>query len=112
VGTILKLPAKKDDAGGSFVDAASVKLNICISSWCHTNCGVSFGNEIQGLNVNNGNAIANVSSTVNVGDTVFKVGRTTGRTEGRVTSVTLPVKQEDGTMSHNNIEIRRYPCGM
>ncbi len=104
VGTVLKLPAKADDAGGNYVDAALVKLNICISSWCHTNCGVSFANEIQGLNLNNGNAIADITNTLNVGDTVFKVGRTTGRTVGRVTSINLPVNQPGG-LSHNNIEI-------
>jgi hypothetical protein len=105
VGKVLKLAPKKDDPGGSFVDAALVQLNICISSWCHTNCGVSFANEIQGLNVNNSNGIADVNNTVNVGDTVFKVGRTTGRTVGRVTAVAKPVTQEDGSLSHNNIEI-------
>jgi hypothetical protein len=106
VGTVLKLPPLADDAGGNFVDAASVKLNICISSWCHTNCGVSFANEIQGLNINNSNAIADVNNTVAVGDTVFKVGRTTGRTVGRVTAVNLPVTLEDGRTVHNNIEIQ------
>jgi hypothetical protein len=100
VGKVTKLPNKGNDASGSYVDAALVKLNICISSWCHTNCGVSFANVIQGLNVNSSNAIADVSNTVNVGDTVFKVGRTTGRTVGRVTAVALPT-----TAGGNNIEI-------
>lgn len=106
VGTILKMPPKADDKNGSYVDAASAQLNICISSWCHTNCGVSFANEILGLAVNGSNKIADVSSTVNIGDVVYKVGRTTGRTVGKVTALAIPVTNEDGTTVNNNIEVQ------
>lgn len=106
VGKILNMPPKADDKNGSYVDAASAQLNICISSWCHTNCGVSFANEIKGLAINNSNAIADVSNTLNVGDVVYKVGRTTGRTVGKVTALAIPLIIQGGTTVHNNIEIQ------
>jgi hypothetical protein len=35
-----------------WIDCASAKLDISISSCCDTNCGVSFRNEIMGLSIN------------------------------------------------------------
>src|SRR5690606_27223983 len=34
-----------------YLDCATAKLDICISSWCNTNCGVSYKNEIRALNI-------------------------------------------------------------
>jgi hypothetical protein len=112
VGTVLKLPPKQDDANGVYVDAASVKLAISVSSWCHTNCGVSFGNgsEILGLSVNSSNRIASVRDTSAnpfvTGETVFKVGRATGRTVGRLTG-NLIITEDPVThqLGHNLIEV-------
>jgi hypothetical protein len=69
-----------------YVDAAAAQLKISISSCCHCNCGVSFGNTIRGLNVNGVNTIADVA-TAKKGDTVFKVGRQTSRTVGIVKKI-------------------------
>lgn len=106
VGTVLAMPAKADHAG-HFVDAASVKLNICISSWCHSNCGVSFGKDIQGLALGTParNDIHDVSSAVAMGDVVYKVGRTTGRTVGTVSGVHVPLQKTPTMLVHDNIEI-------
>ena len=87
VGTILTPAPKGADKNGNYVDAASVQLNICISSWCHTNCGVSFANQVLGLAINNSNAIKDIRNAVLVGDVVYKVGRITGRTVGKVNHV-------------------------
>ena len=79
-----------EPASDFWIDCATAKLNICISSLCHTNCGVSFANEIIGLNVAGGNALLDVARARH-GETVFKVGRTTRRTEGVVSEVALPI---------------------
>jgi hypothetical protein len=114
IGTVLGLPDKRDypdNPSGFFVDAASVALNICVSSWCDTNCGVSFAPGVLGLDLPRSNvdlaltnAIADVA-TARQGDVVVKVGRSTGRTVGVVTEVALPVENPGGVIVHNNIEI-------
>ncbi|MDD5630460.1 MAG: hypothetical protein PHI13_00320 [Methylococcales bacterium] len=89
-----------------WVDAATAKIDISISSWCNTNCGVHFKNNILGLNItrNNGtsnSAIDNVArlkhSDLQSGSpyVVYKVGGRTGRTVGKVTDVGVP--SLDGT---------------
>jgi hypothetical protein len=105
VGTVLKLADKKDDLSGSYVDAASVKLDICISSWCNSNCRLSFNKDIQGLAIGGRNDIHDVSNTVAMGEVVVKVGRTTGRTVGTVTGVHVATKNPDGVLVHDNIEV-------
>jgi hypothetical protein len=113
VGTILKMAGKADHhfkypdgtEGDYYVDAASVKLDFCISSWCHTNCGNSFANEVQGLRLNNSDAIADVAQAQN-GDTVYKVGRSTGRTVGRITDIVFPPIINDGSHGSNVIQIK------
>jgi hypothetical protein len=89
-----------EPAGDFWIDCATAKLNICISSCCHTNCGVSFANEIIGLNVAGGNALVDVARARH-GETVFKVGRTTGRTEGTVSDVAAVVS--GGGLTANGI---------
>jgi hypothetical protein len=113
VGTVLKMAPKKDDSNGNFVDAASVKLAISVSSWCHTNCGVSFGNgsEILGLNVNGSNRIASVRDLASnppvEGETVYKVGRATGRTVGRLSASPIITEDPDThELGHNVLEVQ------
>lgn len=84
------------------VDGAIAAIDV--SSCCHC-CGIHFSNEINGLSkVENGqprpprNTIVGDEKAVS-GMTVFKVGKSTGRTEGKVIddnhpSVTIP---KDGT---------------
>lgn len=94
VGKILKLQEidnysytyPGESAKDYWIDCSTAKINICISSCCHTNCGESFGNWIQGLNVNGSDVIADVGRA-QVNDIVYKVGRTTRRTKGIVREV-------------------------
>ncbi len=45
-----------------YIDCATAKINICVSSWCKTNCGVSFTDQVINLAVNNSNAIVEYSA--------------------------------------------------
>jgi hypothetical protein len=96
-----------EPAGDYYVDCASVRINISMSSWCDTNCGKSIRNEIRGLNVLNGNAIADVGRVVqddikpDKPYTVVKVGARSSRTEARVSRVNVPL----GNGGNNAIEI-------
>lgn len=81
-----------------YVDCSSAKLNVCISSCCHTNCGVSISSDIRLLAINNSNTIAGVDrvqqTDIDVGKPpyhVVKVGRATNRTEGNVTRLNVPM---------------------
>lgn len=84
---------------GYYIDCATAKINICIASWCHTNCGESFTDQVINLAIppDGSNVIvdiARVQETDINGSApyvVYKVGRTTGRTEGKVTMVGAPV---------------------
>jgi hypothetical protein len=69
-----------------WIDCATAQINICISSCCHTNCGESFGNWINGLSVNGSDVIADVGRAQK-DDIVYKVGRTTRRTKGIVRKI-------------------------
>lgn len=78
---------------GWFVDAASVKVDLSISSWCDTHCGTKFKAQVQGLNINNSNEIAGyerVSPAIlaalsdGAAYNVVKWGHRTSRTEGKV----------------------------
>lgn len=76
-----------------FLDCAIAKLDICISSWCNTNCGVSYKNEIRGLNIGGNSKLEDVArvaqSDLSSGDyVVYKVGRRTSKTTGRVIDTT------------------------
>ena len=112
IGKVLKLPAKDNykfaypgEAQDEFyIDCAAGQLNICISSCCHTNCGESFGNWIRGLNVNGSNVIADVGRA-RQGDIVYKVGRFTGRTKGRIkkADLSIPVDPSLGLPSPKNV---------
>jgi len=79
-----------EPAGQFWIDCGAAQLDICISSCCHTNCGVSFAKDIMGLNLATGNMLVDVDRARH-GETVFKVGRTTRRTEGIVSDVAAVV---------------------
>lgn len=79
----------------TFVDCATARLDICVSSWCHFNCGISYKNAVDRLTINGSSRIADVGRIV-VGDVgtdraiVYKTGRKTGFTKGRVVEVFGP----------------------
>ena len=110
IGPVFGLPDERDfpnDATGFFVDAASIRLDFSISSWCDTNCGISFASRINGLRLPRSSSdatptdlIADVG-TARIGAAVFKVGRQTGRTVGRVVDIARPASG-----FHNNIEVQ------
>jgi hypothetical protein len=94
--------AYPSEAAADFgVDAASAKLRISISSWCGSNCGVSYKNAVQGLNLGDGR-IADVervtAAQIQPGQpdyVVRKRGRTTGLTVGKVIDVAGVVHDPD-----------------
>lgn len=105
IGKVHSLPAAGDHsfsypgeaAADHYVDAASAKLDICVSSWCGTNCGVSYKNEIRGLDIGGNDRIEGVArvaqSDLDAGDyVVYKGGRRTGRTKGNVIDVAAVVR--------------------
>jgi len=72
----------------AYLDCATARLDICVSSWCHTNCGVSYKSEIDRLGLGS-NKIADIGrvTQADIGTDkaiVYKTGRKTGRTKGRV----------------------------
>ena len=97
-----------------FVDCAAVKVDTCYSTCCGTNCGVSFNekNEINNLRYNDtdGNntikGIARVRRVDIMDDSVqpprlkdyfvWKVGRATGRTKGKIIEVASNQTHLDG----------------
>jgi hypothetical protein len=100
LGKIHELPDKKnydhtypEGTSKFYVDAATARLNICISTWCHTNCGTTFRNEVKGLDIGGKKSIAAVNrvkaSDLPAGGEyiVYKVGRETGLTRGKVVDV-------------------------
>lgn len=90
IGPIHAIVPRAPDGNGFYIDAASVQLNFCISSCCNSNCGLKFlPHAIRQLNVGGANDIVDIApaNSVNVGDTVYKVGSTTARTAGTVLHV-------------------------
>lgn len=77
-----------------FVDCATAKLDICISSWCKTNCGVSYKNAFRKRPGDPDSKLEGVARLVHadIGTSaadVYKVGSRTGRTNGKVTGVNV-----------------------
>lgn len=85
-----------------WLDCATAQINICISSCCHTNCGESFGNWINGLGVNGSDVIADVGRA-QVNDIVYKVGRSTRRTKGIIRKIDHSLPGAMGIPSPQNI---------
>lgn len=76
-----------------YLDCAIAKLDICISSWCNTNCGVSYKNEIRGLNIGGNSKLEDVARVAqsDLGGSdyvVYKVGQRTSKTTGKVIDTT------------------------
>lgn len=109
IGPVLAAPAPADDSNGFYVDAAAVQLDFCISSCCHSNCGIGFEpHQILGLNVGGADDVVDIapSASVKKGDTVYKVGASTARTVGQVTQILYPVQSSTtGAIQHNVMEI-------
>jgi hypothetical protein len=110
IATILAIPDKGDrpfaypNEGSQqyYVDAASALLSIKVSSWCNTNCGVSFANRLSDT-AGGSSAIADIGRA-QVGDIVVKVGRETRLTKGRVKKVDFSLSA-GGLSLTNAIEI-------
>jgi len=66
-----------------YLDCASAKLNISISSWCDCNCGVSYKNELREINIAGNSKLEGVARAQD-GETVHKSGATTGGTTGTI----------------------------
>lgn len=116
IGKIMDLHFEQDvtypDGGPNsyFIDCARAKILTDFSSCCcNCNKGVGFDNEITELNVNAVNTISNhrdvISDLTIIGQQVFKVGRTTGRTVGKVTSISGP-HTHNGNAINNIIKIQ------
>jgi hypothetical protein len=86
-----------------YVDCAAAKINICISTLCHTNCGQSFTNQVNDLNIPSPpsphgiNAIMDVARVQQadlkpgIPYVVYKSGRATSQTVGNVVAIGVPV---------------------
>jgi hypothetical protein len=101
-----------ESAQDYFLDCAIAKLDICISSWCNTNCGVSYKNEIRELNIGGNSRLEDVArvaqSDLGSGDyVVHKVGRTTSKTTGKVID-TIALDASGGRMLY--IEATQPDC--
>lgn len=79
-----------------YIDCATARLDIRVSSCCNTNCcGTTYRNEINGLSLNGSSKIASVARMAHkdIGTDnaiVYKVGRSTGRSKGRVIDILGP----------------------
>lgn len=78
------------------VDGAIARVNTCYSCCC--NCGTDFRNDVRTLAVNGSDAIAGTGTAV-AGQRVYKVGRATDRTVGKVVTTSFgPFKMKhEGT---------------
>lgn len=80
-----------------YIDCATALLKISISSWCNSNCGVSYKNEIRQLDIGGNSKIEDVARVTQAdldapGDyVVVKVGRRTSKTVGRIIDANVPV---------------------
>lgn len=86
-------------ANSYYLDCASAKVSTNFSSWCHTNIGTSFDIRIHDLAVGGADTIEGIAR-ITEDDlpqggvyTVYKVGRSTGKTTGKVVDVqaTTPI---------------------
>lgn len=84
-----------------YVDCATALLNISISSWCDSNCGVSYKNEIRQLDMGGNSKIEDVARVTQAdldapGDyVVAKVGRRTSKTVGRIVDIAATLTSAD-----------------
>jgi len=87
-----------------YVDCAMVKLNICISSWCNTNCGIDYKNSLREIDISGSSQIKGVARAAK-DDVVFMSGCESGGTKGKVSDASAPVELENGDIVHRVIEI-------
>jgi hypothetical protein len=92
-----------------WVDCATAKLDMQVTSWCNKNFGVPFKGEINKLNTVNLTKTTNTVegvARVQLHETVYKVGRQTGPTKGIVRRIDASVqKLGDPLIKQNCIEI-------
>jgi hypothetical protein len=99
--------------GDYFLDCAMAKLDISVSSWCKTNCGVSYKNAVRILNIN-GNSKFEGFERAKQADVdaanyeVYKVGARTSRTKGLLTGVN--VTSATGDKGLMRIEVIGVDC--
>jgi len=89
-----------------YIDCASAKINTCYSSWCDTNCGTDFRNEIRELDIDGSSALAGIyrlrAADANT-TTVIKRGRTTRRTVGKIIDPFATVNKPDSSGLAQNV---------
>jgi hypothetical protein len=119
IGSIVNLGSKGDrpftypeDSPGAanyYVDCATAKVDTCYSSWCHTNCGVGWTNEILGLAIGGSSALDGIArirnSDLPAGGNyvVTKVGSATGRTVGKVTDAAATAHHDPTNTDIHNL---------
>jgi hypothetical protein len=103
-----------------WVDATSAKINVCLSSWCNTNCGTNFKNEVRDLHIgaDTSKVITGVKRLQQEdlpegGEyLVYKVGRATGLTVGKVTAALFErIDDPDGKKGLIEITATEKDCG-
>ncbi len=88
-----------------FIDVIAAKINTDFSSWCNTNKGVDFANEIRALAVAGSNAIQR-TGRLRIGSNgrrVIKVGRSTSRTVGEIIDPLAAIIDATNTVTHRNV---------
>jgi len=99
-----------------YLDCASVKVATDYSSCCGKNKGIDYNREIKNLNIKSSNTIAGIQRVefidliedeVTARDyPVFKVGRMTSRTVGKIVDVATPGVRLNGVIAQNLISVR------
>jgi hypothetical protein len=90
-----------------YIDCGILSISTCFSSWCDTNIGIGVENEIHTLDVGGSRAVEGVvrlkKSDLPVGGTytVYKLGRTTGKTVGKVADTNGTVGTDPATARNN-----------
>lgn len=87
-----------------WVDASVAQIDVCLSSWCHTNMGTAFKHDIRILALDSKNDITGVARAQPAAE-VYKVGRTTSRTKGRVISLLAPLGNAADPAEPKNVMI-------
>jgi hypothetical protein len=89
-----------------WVDCATAKLNMDVTSWCNKNFGVAFKHEIHKLNTVNLTKTSNTIEGVaraQLNETVYKVGRTTGATKGIVRKIDAAMQKAGTSLIRQNL---------
>ena len=122
-GTYANVPLLNPPATGNndaFVDAAIARLDLDGDSCCCKSKRLSTADTIKELNLNGTNVMKDVRDATNdgtlVGQVVWKVGRTTRKTRGRVSAINAIFDTRDHSVpgsttfeAHNTLEIKFDP---